>query len=109
MEWEDWIPVRAHSDEEIDCILEELAALEKPAPPLSAPPRPPEKSGWKQELWSWVCTFAGTAAAVFLVLYVLFRIVEVQGHSMDPTLQSGDRLVISGLFYFAGKTGAGAG
>ncbi len=82
-----------YSDEEIDQILEE---------------RRPKKSegviavsGGKcgKELWGWIRILVITAAVSFFVFFCAFRVVNVQGHSMEPTLIDGDRLVISGLFY----------
>lgn len=56
-------------------------------------------TGWKRELFEWGRALVIAFAAVFVVFFVLLRIVSVDGSSMDPTLQQGDRLVISNLFY----------
>ncbi len=48
------------------------------------------------EKWfDFVATIAGAIAAVMLILVFLFRVVTVDGHSMVPTLQDGDRLILT--------------
>ena len=42
-----------------------------------------------------VATVAGAIAAVMLILTFLFRVVTVDGHSMVPNLQHGDRLILT--------------
>ncbi len=57
-----------------------------------------------RELFDWVETFVFALVAVVIIFTFLFRIVTVDGRSMQPTLQNADRLVISNLFYTP-KTG----
>ncbi|MBQ6444769.1 MAG: signal peptidase I [Clostridia bacterium] len=52
-------------------------------------PHPAEK--W----FDFVATVAGAIAAVMLILTFLFRVVTVDGHSMVPNLQHGDRLILT--------------
>lgn len=48
------------------------------------------------EKWfDFVATVAGAIATVMLILVFLFRVVTVDGHSMVPTLQDGDRLILT--------------
>ena len=48
------------------------------------------------EKWfDFVATVAGAIAAVMLILTFLFRVVTVDGHSMVPNLQHGDRLILT--------------
>ena len=49
--------------------------------------------------FEWVS--AALAAIVFVALFfsLAFRIVTVSGDSMRNTLQNGDRLLLSGMFY----------
>ncbi|MBP5458988.1 MAG: signal peptidase I [Clostridia bacterium] len=48
------------------------------------------------EKWfDFVSTVAGAIAAVMLILVFLFRVVTVDGESMVPNLQDGDRLILT--------------
>ena len=49
--------------------------------------------------YEWISAAVIAAATVALVFSCLFRIVNVNGDSMCYTLMSGDRLVLSNLFY----------
>ena len=49
--------------------------------------------------YDWVSSAVIAVVTVVLVFSCLFRIVNVRGDSMCYTLMSGDRLVISNLFY----------
>lgn len=53
----------------------------------------------KSELFEWLETVAFSLVAVVFVFTFIFRIVGVDGKSMQNTLQDGDRLIISHLFY----------
>ena len=58
-----------------------------------------EKKNISREMFDWVETFVFALVAVVIVFTFLFRLVTVDGRSMQPTLQDGDRLIISNLFY----------
>ncbi len=49
--------------------------------------------------YSFLGTFLGCICCIFLVFTAGIRIAVVDGNSMNPGLKSGDRLLISGLFY----------
>lgn len=88
-----------HSDQEIDAILEELQS--RTAVPVSQPVAEitPENSGWRREMLEWFRSL-GIAALVAVFLFgFVFRFVMVDGISMEPTLQDGDRLLMVSLFY----------
>lgn len=53
----------------------------------------------KNEIFEWLETIAFSLVAVVLVFTFIFRIVGVDGSSMNHTLQDGDRLIVSHLFY----------
>lgn len=53
--------------------------------------RPQSAEKW----FDFVATVAGAIAAVMLILTFLFRVVTVDGHSMVPNLQDGDRLILT--------------
>ena len=59
----------------------------------------PEKKPWIKELYEWT---QAIALAVVLALFInqfVFSIVQVEGHSMDPTLNHKQRLIVNRLFY----------
>ncbi|MDD6395367.1 MAG: signal peptidase I [Acutalibacteraceae bacterium] len=59
-----------------------------------------EKSGgFVVEIYEWLEAIAFALALVVLMFTFVFRIVSVSGPSMQPTLHSGDRIVLSSLFY----------
>ena len=58
-----------------------------------------KKPTFKEEVISWVKTIAGTLIAVFLITTFVFRTVEVQGNSMNPTLVDGERIIVWQLLY----------
>lgn len=58
----------------------------------SGPPAQPPSAGMA---YDFVATLAGAIAAVMLILVFLFRVVTVDGQSMVPTLQDGDRLILT--------------
>ena len=53
----------------------------------------------KKELWEWAKAIVFAGVIVFLIFHFLIRVVSVDGSSMVPTLQNGDRLITSNLFY----------
>lgn len=53
----------------------------------------------RKEVFEWLEAIIFSLVIVVLIFTFLFRIVGVDGESMLPTLQNGDRLLISDLFY----------
>ncbi len=53
----------------------------------------------KKELWEWLKAIVVAGIIVFIIFHFLIRVVTVDGSSMRPTLEDGDRLIISNLFY----------
>lgn len=58
-----------------------------------------EKKSLITSVFEWVEVFCGALFVVVLLFTFLFRLVTVDGPSMNNTLQHGDRLIISDLFY----------
>lgn len=58
-----------------------------------------EKKSIGNEILEWLESIAISIFIVILVFSFVFRIVIVDGNSMVPTLQDGQRLIISHLFY----------
>ena len=52
-----------------------------------------------KEIIEWVSSIAAALIFVTLLFTYVFRVVGVSGSSMNPTLSTGDRVIISGLFY----------
>lgn len=61
---------------------------------------------WGQGLYEWVRALVSSVLAVVLVFAFAVRLIGVDGHSMVPTLQDGDRLAVS-VGLFAGNYRAG--
>ncbi len=57
-----------------------------------------------RDVLDWVETFAVALCAVVLLFTFVFRVVTVDGESMENTLHDGEKLIISDLFYTP-KTG----
>ncbi|MBE6915380.1 MAG: signal peptidase I [Ruminococcaceae bacterium] len=53
----------------------------------------------QDELYDWVQSIAVILSVVILLFTFFFRIIGVEGDSMNPTLKDNDWLVISNLFY----------
>ena len=49
----------------------------------------------KQEIKEWVVALAAALIIVFVIQTFLFRIIRVDGHSMDTTLANGERLFVT--------------
>lgn len=53
----------------------------------------------KKEIYDWIQCII-TALIICVVLFVFFiRIIDVSGTSMNPTLNNGDKMLVSDLFY----------
>ena len=51
------------------------------------------------EIYDWMQSLVFALIICILVFVFLFRIVDVSGDSMNPTLTNGDKLVVSDVFY----------
>lgn len=58
-----------------------------------------EKGGWKKELLEWVEAIVIAVVVSLLLKNFVLTLVRVQGASMEPTLQSSDRLYVNRLMY----------
>ncbi len=90
----------AHPDEDLseDAEEEEQKGLLSSLMSLAAPydPEKPRKiDGW----FEFIELFVFTIAAVFVMISFIFSHSVVDGESMLGTLENGDRLIISNLFY----------
>ena len=52
----------------------------------------------KRDVWEWVESIAISVTTLIFIFVFVFRIVGVDGHSMDQTLADGDRLIITSMF-----------
>ncbi|MCI9331181.1 MAG: signal peptidase I [Oscillibacter sp.] len=55
---------------------------------------PKEKKNGRQEVYEWVQALVFSVLAVVVVFTFGVRLIGVDGHSMVPTLQDGDRLLV---------------
>ncbi len=58
-----------------------------------------EKNSWLKELYEWVQAIAVAVVLALVINQFFFAMVQVEGNSMLPTLQSKERLVVTKLFY----------
>ena len=59
-----------------------------------------KKKGSGKDLYEWTQALVGSVLLVVLVFTFVIRLIGVDGHSMVPTLQHGDRLlVLNSLWY----------
>lgn len=58
-----------------------------------------KSAGFVVEIYEWLEAVAFALAIVVILFTFIFRIVSVSGPSMQPTLHSDDRIVLSSLFY----------
>lgn len=58
-----------------------------------------EIRGFWNEVYEWIDCAVVTVAVLLLVFTFLFRQVRISGTSMQPTLQNGERVIVSDLLY----------
>ena len=51
------------------------------------------------EIYDWLQCIVFALVACILVFVFFFRTIDVVGHSMEPTLMEGDKLIVTNLFY----------
>ena len=67
---------------------------------LTAPESAEERSvRTRMEVYDWVQCIVFALVACITVFVFFFRTIDVVGHSMEPTLQEGDKLIVTRLFY----------
>lgn len=59
----------------------------------------PKKTNWQKEVIDWVLSIVIAVVIALLLTTYVFRLVRVEGNSMQPTLQSGDFLYVHKLMY----------
>ncbi len=60
---------------------------------------PPQKTTVAQEMLEWLDVLATAVIAVVIVFSLLFRVATIEGNSMNNTLLSGDKVIITHLAY----------
>jgi signal peptidase I len=80
-------------------IIEEVLAMEESANNLQTPEPQPESLNWAKEIFEWVACFAIAIVVALLIKNFVFTLVKVDGASMNPTLENGDRLFTRVIFY----------
>jgi signal peptidase I len=84
-----------------------LAPVEGLAPPVvvAAPialVEPAGPSAWErlgEEVLTWFKTLASAAVYATLIVTFICQVARVEGHSMSPTLEDNDRLIVNKLIY----------
>ena len=54
---------------------------------------------WRSELLAWFKTLGSAAVYATLIVTFVFQVARVEGHSMAPTLEDQDRLIVNKLAY----------
>ena len=102
-ESDDNVPVDEESEENEDSESEEPfpAQEEKPEPTEMKPTQASnvEKPRRIDSLFDFIELFVFTLAAVFIITSFFFKYSNVVGDSMQHTLESGEKLVLSNFFY----------
>ncbi|WP_075619391.1 signal peptidase I [Paenisporosarcina indica] len=57
----------------------------------------------KQALWEWSKAIVITLGIALLIRYFLFAPIVVDGASMNPTLENGDRMIVNKIGYEVGE------
>jgi len=65
----------------------------------------PSKKSWKKEALDWIASIAAAIIIALLIRNFVFTMVEVEGESMYPTLNDGDRLFTQIIAYNNPKQG----
>lgn len=81
-------------NEEIDELSFDYADVENSSIEIEEP-----KKNWAQELYEWVSSIAVAVVLALVVNTFFFSLVQVDGHSMVPTLNHGERLVVRKIAY----------
>ncbi|MBR0278166.1 MAG: signal peptidase I [Clostridia bacterium] len=58
-----------------------------------------KKFNWKKEIREWITAILIAVVAAFFIRGYIFTLVQVQGPSMENTLHTGDRLIVTKLGY----------
>ena len=59
----------------------------------------PQKKSVGRIIGGWLAAIAIVAVIFFIIFRFVIQVVGIQGSSMSPTLEQGDRIVVSDLFY----------
>ena len=73
----------------------DTAAAQEPVISLE----PQKKSGFAGELFEWLDVLATAIIAVVIIFSLIFRVATIDGESMENTLFTGDKVIISNLAY----------
>ncbi len=65
----------------------------------------PTGKNWKKEVLDWIVSIALAVVIALVIRNFVFTLVEVEGESMYPTLEDGDRLFTRIVAYTAPKQG----
>lgn len=82
------------TNEEYDELSFDYADVENSSIEVEEP-----KKNWARELYEWVSSIAVAVVLALVVNTFFFSLVQVDGQSMVPTLQHGERLVVRKIAY----------
>jgi signal peptidase I len=76
--------------------------IQPAAPRVVAAAEPAGPSAWErlgEEVLTWFKTLASAAVYATLIVTFVCQVARVEGHSMSPTLEDDDRLIVNKLIY----------
>jgi signal peptidase I len=93
-----------HAPLSVEPLLVEAAPVVAPiaAAAAVAPTEPAGPSAWErlgEEMLTWFKTLASAAVYATLIVTFVCQVARVEGHSMSPTLENDDRLIVNKLIY----------
>ena len=59
----------------------------------------PDQERIRKDVYDWIQSLMISLIICVVVFVFFFRVVDVSGSSMNPTLQNGDKMLVSRLFY----------
>jgi signal peptidase I len=83
-----------------DGVTDNMAPAAVAAPRVIVEPSGP--SAWErlgEEILTWFKTLASAAVYATLIVTFICQVARVEGHSMSPTLENDDRLIVNKLIY----------
>ena len=59
----------------------------------------PNQERIRKDVYDWIQSLMISLIICVVVFVFFFRVIDVNGSSMNPTLQNGDKMLVSDLFY----------
>ncbi len=89
------LDIENETNDEIDELSFDYADVENSSVEIEEP----RTKSWAQELYEWISSIAAAIVLALVVNTFIFSLVQVDGQSMVPTLDHGERLVVRKIAY----------